>query len=272
MAYNPLMRTPLVVGNWKMNLTSAGGESLVEQIIHHSRAEFEVDVVVCPPYLSIPRVADVCRRSRIKLGAQDVFWKEEGAFTGRVSPKQLDEFHVAYCIVGHSETRGRFGANDLPNSATSYFSEINETINLKIKSLLYHGIIPILCVGETQAERTRGQTESVIREQLEGALNDIESEEMFGLVIAYEPVWAIGTGETCDAEEAQKVCQFIREEVRARGDGEAADAIRILYGGSVKADNARGLFTQPDIDGGLIGGASLDAASFASIITAAHAE
>lgn len=264
------MRTPLVVGNWKMNLTSAGGESLVEQIIHHSRAEFEVDVAVCPPYLSIPRVADVCRRSRVKLGAQDVFWVDQGAYTGQVSPKQLDEFHVAYCIVGHSETRGRFGASELPESTVGFFAETDETINLKMKSLLFHGIIPILCVGETKAERESGLTEQVIRGQLEGALATIEAEELFGVVIAYEPVWAIGTGETCDAAEAQRVCAFIRQEIRYMGDGESADAIRILYGGSVKPDNAKSIFAQPDIDGGLIGGASLDAKSFVDIVTAAH--
>lgn len=263
------MRSPLVAGNWKMNLTSAEGEALVNEIVHLAGEQFDVDVVVCPPFLAIPKVADVCRRSRVKLGAQDCFWKDSGAFTGQVSPTQLAEFHVDYCIVGHSETRGRFGQLEIPESATSLFAESDETVNLKIKALFFHGITPILCVGETLAERESGQTDPVIAAQLKGALEGIDASELFGLVVAYEPVWAIGTGRTCDATEANRVCSFIRSEIEGIADAEVAQSVRILYGGSVKPENAAELFAQPDIDGGLVGGASLKAAGFLEIIRAA---
>lgn len=263
------MRSPLVAGNWKMNLTSAEGEALVNEIVHLAGEQFDVDVVVCPPFLAIPKIADVCRRSRVKLGAQDCFWKDSGAFTGQVSPTQLAEFHVDYCIVGHSETRGRFGQLEIPESAASLFSESDETVNLKIKALFFHGITPILCVGETLAERESGQTDPVIAAQIKGALDGIDASELFGLVVAYEPVWAIGTGRTCDAAEANRVCSVIRSEIEAIADAEVAQSVRILYGGSVKPENAAELFAQADIDGGLVGGASLKAAGFLEIIRAA---
>ncbi|MBX3113702.1 MAG: triose-phosphate isomerase [Fimbriimonadaceae bacterium] len=263
------MRCPLVAGNWKMNLTAAEGEALVEELLHIANELFDIDVVVCPPFLSIPKIADVCRRSRVKLGAQNCFWKESGAFTGQVSVRQLIEFRVDYCIVGHSETRGRFGTLEVPEGTTGFFAESEETINLKIKTLLYHGVTPILCVGETLAERGGGITDQVIRAQLEGALKGVDPSELFGLVVAYEPVWAIGTGETCDAAEAERVCAEIRRVLGEIGEPEIADNIRILYGGSVKAGNAKELFAQPNIDGGLVGGASLNAAEFFAIIKGA---
>lgn len=232
------MRSALVAGNWKMNLTSAEGEALVNEILHMANENFSIDVVVCPSYLSIPKIADVCRRSRVKLGAQNCFWLDSGAFTGCVSPIQLAEFHVDYCIVGHSETRGRFGKLDVPESTVGTFAETDETVNLKLKALFYQGITPILCVGETLAEREAGNTDSVIATQLRGALDGIEPAEMYGLVVAYEPVWAIGTGQTCDTPEAERVCGMIRGELAKIADTETAEIIRILYGGSVKPDNA----------------------------------
>lgn len=252
-----------------MNLTSAEGEALVEELLHIANEQFEIDVVVCPPFLSIPKIADVCRRSRIKLGAQDCFWKESGAFTGQVSVRQLMEFRVDYCIVGHSETRGRFGVLEVPEGTTGFFAESEETINLKIKTLLYHGVTPILCVGETLAERGAGMTDQIIRAQLVGALKDVDSSELYGLVVAYEPVWAIGTGETCDSAEAERVCGEIRNVLAEIGEPEIAENIRILYGGSVKPGNAKELFAQPNIDGGLVGGASLNAAEFFAVIKGA---
>lgn len=260
------MRTKLVAGNWKMNMTSTEGVALVEGFIDLAEIRYDIDVVVCPPYLSIPKVREITRKSSVKLGAQDVFWMQEGAFTGNVSSKQLSEFCVDYCIVGHSETRGRFGVLEIPETTLGYFSESEETINLKIKSLLYYGINPILCVGETKAERAAGTTDDVIRAQIKCALTDIEPAEMYGLVIAYEPVWAIGTGITCDDEEAERVCGFIRDVMREVAGDDVADIMRVLYGGSVKPSNARGLFSMPNIDGGLVGGASLDASSFAAIV------
>lgn len=261
------MRTKLVAGNWKMNLTSAQGEALVERFLETAISRFDLDVVVCPPYLALPRIADICKRSPVRLGAQDVFWLEDGAFTGHVSAKQLAEFCVDYCIVGHSETRGRFGKLDVPESTVGYFAESDETVNLKIKALLYHGVTPIVCVGETLAERDAGKTDAVIAAQLGGAFEGVEAAEMYTMVVAYEPVWAIGTGKVCDTAEAQRVCKMIRDWIAAHRDPDVAENVRVLYGGSVKADNAVELFAQPDIDGGLVGGASLDPVSFGSIVS-----
>lgn len=264
------MRSPLVAGNWKMNLTSAEGEALVNEILHLAADRFEIDVVVCPPFLAIPKIADVCRRSRVKLGAQNCFWKESGAFTGQISPIQLAEFHVDYCIVGHSETRGKFGALEIPESTVSLFSESDETVNLKLKALFYQGITPILCVGETLEERQAGNTDAVISSQLKGGLKGIDPAELYGLVVAYEPVWAIGTGQTCDTAEAERVCAMVRKQLAEIADADVAESIRILYGGSVKPENAGELFGQPNIDGGLVGGASLKAEGFFDIIKAAR--
>lgn len=264
------MRSPLVAGNWKMNLTSAEGEALVNEILHLAAETFEVDVVVCPPFLSIPKIADVCRRSRVKLGAQNCFWLDKGAFTGQVSPTQLAEYHVDFCIVGHSETRGRFGKLDIPESTVGLFAETDESINLKLKSLFFQGITPILCVGETLEEREAGSTDAVIEAQLKGALAGIESAEMYGLVVAYEPVWAIGTGKVCDSAEAERVCSVVRGCLGTIADQETAENVRILYGGSVKPDNAVEIFGMPNIDGGLVGGASLNSKDFYEIIVAAE--
>ena len=260
------MRTKLIAGNWKMNLTAVQGAAIVEELTRVSAPREDVDVAVCPPYLSIPRVHEVTRRSSVKLGAQDVFWMEEGAYTGQVSARQLYEYGCDFCIVGHSERRGRFGTLEIPESTLGYFGETNETINLKLKALLYHGITPILCVGETAAEREAGEIESVIRHQVLQALHDIDAAELYSLVVAYEPVWAIGTGNVCDAEEANRVCAQIRSFVAMAADAEVAENVRVLYGGSVKASNAAELFAQSDIDGGLVGGASLDVVGFAEIV------
>lgn len=263
------MRTKLVAGNWKMNLTTAQAGALVEAVIANVEEKTHVDVVVCPPYLTIPRVKDLAKNTAIKVGAQDVFWMEEGAFTGQVSPKMLSDFCVDHCIVGHSETRGRFGKVEVPESTLGFFAETDETVNLKIKALLYYGITPILCVGETEAERAAGQTETVISKQLEGALAGIEAAELYLFVIAYEPVWAIGTGLTCEAEEANRVCGFVRSEIGRLADSDVAENVRVLYGGSVKPTNSDELFAQPEIDGALVGGASLDADGFARIVLSA---
>ncbi len=263
------MRTTLIAGNWKMNLTSTQGAALVEAFLKLIEDRDDVDVVLCVPYLSIPRIRESLRISAVKLGAQNVFWKEEGAFTGQVSAKQLHEFCVDFCIVGHSETRGKFGVLEIPETTTGYFGETDETVNLKIKQLLYHGITPILCCGETLAEREAGTTDKVIETQIVAALDGIDAAELYQFVIAYEPVWAIGTGKTCEAAEAERVCAHIRKVVLARSEPDVADSVRILYGGSVKAANAQELFAMPNIDGGLVGGASLDAAGFAQIVLSA---
>jgi triosephosphate isomerase len=262
-------RTKLVVGNWKMNMTNAESAAAVETFLRHVSARPNVDVVLCPPYLSIARVHELVRNSHVKVGAQDVFWEEKGAFTGKVSVRMITECGASYCIVGHSETRGRFGKADVPETTLPLFGESDETVNLKIRSLLYHSANPILCVGETEAERTAGQTEAIIAKQLEGALVQVDPSELYFFSVAYEPVWAIGTGKTCETEEANRVCGYIREKLAALLDENVAAEIRILYGGSVKPSNSAELFGQSNIDGGLVGGASLDPMEFSRIVMSA---
>ncbi|AIE87261.1 triose-phosphate isomerase [Fimbriimonas ginsengisoli] len=262
------MRKKLVVGNWKMNMTRPEAAACVEGLVRLVGRE-DVAVAICPPYLALDCVQYLLRNTSIALGAQDVFWKESGAFTGQVSANMLADVGCSYCIVGHSETRGRFGKLEVAESTLGYFSETDETVNLKIKALLYCSISPILCVGETLAEREAGQTDEVIASQLKGALDGIDGSEFREGVVAYEPVWAIGTGKTCDTAEAERVCGMIRSELSKIFDEDTANSIRIQYGGSVKASNAKELFSQPNIDGGLVGGASLNPNEFADIVKAA---
>lgn len=263
------MRTKLVVGNWKMNNTIREAAAAVDSFIKIVDAKPDVDVVICPSYLAIPRVRELLRNTHVKVGAQDAFWEEKGAYTGQVSPAMLYDAGVSFCIVGHSETRGRFGKMETDPATIGYFGETDLTVNKKIQCLVYYSITPILCVGETDAERAAGQTDSVIAAQLEGALKGLDSVELYGLVVAYEPVWAIGTGQTCDSEEAERVCGFIRGWLAKRLGEDEADTIRILYGGSVKSSNSRELFHKPNIDGGLVGGASLDPEEFRKIVMSA---
>ena len=263
------MRTKLVAGNWKMSTTAREGAALVEAFIKQVDYLWDVDIVVCPPYVAIPRVRELVKDTQVKLGAQDVFWEDTGAFTGRVSARMLSEFCCDYCIVGHSEKRGRFGGYEPPIEARDYFSESDDTVNRKIKALLYYSINPILCVGETKPERSVGETEQVVEAQLRGALRGVDPAELYSFVVAYEPVWAIGTGETCHPDEAERVCAFIRGVVADVADADVAENVRVLYGGSVKPENAKELFSQPNIDGGLVGGASLDADGFARIVMSA---
>ncbi len=267
------MRVQLVAGNWKMHMTAPQACALVQGIVERVEQRPDVDVVVCPPFTALERVKDEVRDSHIKVGAQNMFWLESGAYTGQISPLMLLDLRVDYVIVGHSETRGRFGvpADEL-KPVLGYFSETDETVNRKVRCALFHSIQPILCVGETGEERQAGKTDDVVRSQLVGALRDVEPDEMYGLVVAYEPVWAIGTGQTCDDSEANRVCGTIRQILAELSDAEAADNIRVLYGGSVKASNAKGLLRQPEIDGALVGGASLDAREFVEIIFGAARE
>lgn len=252
-----------------MNLTTAEAGAAIGTLLGQISARPDVDVLVCPSYLSLATVRGVIKNTSLHLGAQDVFWKESGAFTGRVSPKMLADAGCSYCIVGHSETRGRFGKLEVSEGVVPYFAETDHTVNLKIRALLYHAINPILCVGETEDERAIGKTEQMIRKQLTGALEGIDPAELYGLVVAYEPVWAIGTGKTCDAEEANRVCSEIRKMLSDILEPEIASMTRILYGGSVKSSNAAELFAKPEIDGGLVGGASLDPIEFGKIVLSA---
>jgi triosephosphate isomerase len=227
------------------------------------------EIIVCPTYTALYQVARTLMGSNIGVGAQDAFWITQGAYTGQISPKMLTDVGCEYTIIGHSETRGRFGKVDMTPGLLAYFAESDETVNKKLHAALEAGLKPIVCVGETIDERKAEKTDDVIGSQVENGLKDLTAEQVAGIVIAYEPVWAIGTGEVCDTPEANRVCGFIRSTVRRLFGDTAADKIRIQYGGSVKPSNAAELLSQPEIDGALVGGASLKVADFVAIVKAA---
>ncbi|MCX5641915.1 MAG: triose-phosphate isomerase [Candidatus Omnitrophica bacterium] len=249
------MRKPIIAGNWKMYKTPAQAKALVQEI--RSGLDQTVlsgrEVVLCPPFVDLAVVEEAVRGSGIGLGAQNFYPKEEGAFTGEVSAPMLKELGVTYVIIGHSERR-------------QYFKEDDDFVNQKVLAALKNGLKPILCVGEMWSEREANLTEKRIETQLAGGLKDVSPEVFSALVVAYEPVWAIGTGKNATPGQAQDVHRFIRGWVAVKFGKELAENLRIQYGGSVKAENAASLLTQPDIDGALIGGASLTAGSFLSII------
>lgn len=251
------MRKPIVAGNWKMNKTVADAVSLADALKPDLAAYTDVEVVVCPPFTALKAVGDVLADTQIKLGAQNMSDQEDGAYTGEISHTMLRELFVAYVILGHSERR-------------TYYGETDARVNRKVKKALEGRIRPIVCVGETLEEREAGRTEAVVESQVRGSLADIPAAQFEDLVVAYEPVWAIGTGRTATAQQAQEVHAFIRGVVSRMVGPEAAASLRIQYGGSMKPANARELLAQPDIDGGLIGGAALDAGSFVQIVKAAE--
>lgn len=264
------MRRKIIAGNWKMNMLREPGTALAREVIPAAQEAANVDVVVCPPYTILSAVGEVIKDSPVALGAQDVFWKEKGAYTGQVAPSMLVDLGVRYVIVGHSETRGRFGVPepDFDDAILAHFGESDRTVNLKLRAALAAGLIVICCVGETLAEREAGKTDEVVSNQTAAALAGVSVSDASGIVFAYEPVWAIGTGRTCDADEADRVCGVIRSQVgHCLGDRVAED-IRVQYGGSVKPSNAAELLHRTNIDGALVGGASLVAADFCSIIRA----
>lgn len=246
------MRRPLIAGNWKMHNNCAQSVELVSQLIK-SVPDSEVDIVVAPPYTALSSVATVLKGSPIALAAQNIFWEESGAFTGEIAPAMLKDVGCRYVIIGHSERR-------------QFFNETNETVNKRLKAALKASLIPIVCIGETLTEREGEKTLAVIEDQITGGFQNVSPDEMGPVIIAYEPVWAIGTGKTATPEQAQEVHHFIRELVARIFGKQIADGIRILYGGSVKPDNVDHLMAQTDIDGALVGGASLKADSFARII------
>ena len=263
------MRIPLIAGNWKMNKTIGEAKDFVESLRVEVAAVKDKEILVCPSCTAIHQVARFLQGSNIGVAGQDVFWKESGAYTSQVSAKMLLDAGCTYVIIGHSETRGRFGAEQMTPAQLAFFGESDETVNLKVKAALAAGLRPIMCCGETIDERKAGKTDEVIQGQIEKGLAGLTAEQAGGMVIAYEPVWAIGTGEVCDTLEAQRVCAMIRAKVRGMFDGQASDVVRIQYGGSVKPDNAADLLSQPDIDGALVGGASLKVADFAAIVRSA---
>jgi triosephosphate isomerase (TIM) len=249
------MRPPLIAGNWKMNGTVADSEALARGIRKglEERPAEGVEVLVCPHYLVLDRVAALLKGSSIQWGAQDVHWELKGAFTGEISPSMLKDAGCTHVILGHSERRHIMG-------------ESNEQVNRKLKAALANGLTPIVCVGELLEERTAGDTRQVVERQAQKAFEGVAAEDAARAVLAYEPVWAIGTGRTATPSQAQETHRFLRNTMgRIAGTG-TAERIRILYGGSVKPDNIRDLMQQPDVDGALVGGASLDAASFVNIV------
>lgn len=248
------MRRSLVVGNWKMNGSRAKSRALVAEILA-GLGDAKADVGVCPPFVHIPEVGELLKDSPVLLGSQNVADQNEGAFTGETSASLLKEFGVSLAIVGHSERRALYGESDTLVAA-------------RYAKALENGLTPILCIGETLEERESDRTFEVVGQQLDAVLDTAGVASLANAVIAYEPVWAIGTGRTASPEQAQEVHAWIRARVAER-DASVAENLQILYGGSVKADNAQTLFAQPDIDGGLIGGASLDAGSFLKIIHSA---
>jgi len=246
------MRKKIIAGNWKMNKTPKQAVEFVNEL-KEKVAGAEADVVVCPTFVCLPAVVEATKGTNIKVGAQNIHWADNGAFTGEISGEMLKEVGVEYVIIGHSERR-------------QYFGETDETVNNRLKAALKYDLVPIVCVGELLEERENGTTNEVLERQTVGALKDIEPEAVSNMVIAYEPVWAIGTGKTASSDDANDACKFIRSIVEKLYNKEVADKVRIQYGGSVKPSNANELFTTSDIDGGLVGGASLKTDDFTAIV------
>ena len=247
------MRTPIIAGNWKLNKTVSEAVSLTTDLAKLVDSISDVEIVVAPVFTALSNVHDVINGSNIQLAAQDLYWEDSGAFTGEVSAPMLKDVGCDYVIIGHSERR-------------QYFGETNEIVNQKVKAALSHELKPIICVGELLEERETGKTESVIEDHVKGGIRDLTESEMESCVIAYEPVWAIGTGKTATPDQAQEVHSFIRDILEDCYSDKLASKIRIQYGGSVKPENAAELMSQQDVDGALVGGASLDAESFAEIV------
>ncbi|MDD5644213.1 MAG: triose-phosphate isomerase [bacterium] len=247
------MRKPIIAGNWKLYKTISEAVEFVSELKGKVSGVTDIDIVVCPPFTAVSKAADALRGSNIKVGAQDAHWEEEGAFTGEIAPSMLKEAGCSYVIIGHSERRAMFG-------------ETNQTVNKKLKAVLKTGLIPIVCVGEKLEEREKGITKDIVKNQVQGSLQGLKKEEMMNVVIAYEPVWAIGTGKTATPEQAQEVHAYIRELLSDLFDAELSAAVRIQYGGSIKPDNIKSLMSKKDIDGGLVGGASLKVESFEKLV------
>ena len=246
------MRKPLMAGNWKMHKTIPEAIAMVKELKPLISAVTDVEVLICPVFTSIYPLANEVKGTNIAIGAQNVYWEPKGAFTGEIATNMLVDAGCSFVIIGHSERR-------------QYFGETDETVNKKTKAALASGLIPVVCVGETLQERETNETFKVIEKQIRDGIKNLTKEEAEKTVIAYEPVWAIGTGKTATPQQAQEVHEFIRK-IYSQMYAEASDKVRILYGGSVKPDNVSELMKQKDIDGGLVGGASLEAASFAKLV------
>lgn len=245
------MRRKVIAGNWKMNKTPIETVEFFKTFPDLIK-ETKHDIILCVPYIDLAIAKELTKNTEIKIGAQNVHFKDNGAYTGEISPKMLQEMGIEYVIIGHSERR-------------AYYAETDESVNLKIKAALEHGLKPIVCVGESLEQRESGVTKEFVTSQIRNGLKEIDAASMENIIIAYEPIWAIGTGKTASSSDANEVCQWIREELRTLY-GAVADEVIIQYGGSVKSSNAKELFEMSDIDGGLVGGASLEPEEFAKIV------
>lgn len=250
------MRKPIIAGNWKMYKSFDEAVSFVDSVLDKIPSSEKVDAVICAPALYLPTLVQVASESDLAIGAQNMHYENEGAFTGEISPSQLASIKADYVILGHSERR-------------EYFNETDEAINKKVKAALAHNIVPIICCGETLEEREAGTTEKIVAAQITAALEGFTAQEVEHMVIAYEPIWAIGTGKTATADDANQVCGAIRSVVENLYNAETAQAIRIQYGGSVKPENIVELLSKEHIDGALVGGASLQAESYLKLLEAA---
>ncbi len=246
-------RKPIIAGNWKMNKTSAEARDLAGKLIPLVSGVKNREIVLGPPFTALSAVAASIKGTTIALSAQNMHWEDKGAFTGEISAEMLLDLGCKYVIIGHSERR-------------QYFGETDETVNKKIRQALKKGLLPIMCVGETLAEREAGKLNEIINRQVAGGLKEIGADDMRKVVIAYEPVWAIGTGKTATPEQANEVHALIRQTVKSLYNEEIADGLRIQYGGSVTPENVSSLMAKPDIDGALVGGASLKPESFAALV------
>jgi triosephosphate isomerase len=250
-------RRPIIAANWKMHRTHLEAIQVVQKLSYllDAKDTDRVEVVICPPFTSLRSIETLIQSDRLPygLGAQDVHWEEEGAYTGEVSPAMLEALRVSFVIVGHSERRALFGETD-------------EVVNKKVRAVFKHGMTPILCVGETLHERDLGDTANTVIGQVRAGLQGVSAEDVARLVVAYEPVWAIGTGRTAEPADAGQVVELIREAIGSVASPEAAQAVRVQYGGSVKAGNIRDFMAHPEIDGALVGGASLDPEEFALVV------
>lgn len=249
------MRTPIIAGNWKMFKTIQEARQFAREAKASQLAE-GVQKVICAPFTALSALAEELQGTDIALGAQNMHFAEEGAYTGEISPSMLAEIGVKYVILGHSERR-------------QYFNETDETVNQKVHAALRHNLVPIICVGESLEQREAGETEAVVRRQTEAALAGLDANQVRGVVIAYEPIWAIGTGKSSSAEEANETIGIIRQVVAAFFGPQTAEQVRIQYGGSVKPENIADYLAQPEIDGALVGGASLAADSYVQLVNAA---
>jgi len=247
------MRKPIIAGNWKMHKTAGESLELAQDLCKMTAEVTDVEIVICPTFTALYPVRMAICEGPLRLGAQNMHWEAQGAFTGEIAPAMVKDVGCTYVIIGHSERR-------------QYFGETDDTVNKKVKAAFTIGLIPIMCVGETLEQREAGITEGVVGRQVRQGLTGLTAEQVAEMVIAYEPVWAIGTGRTASADDANAVCRFIRQVVTELVGAEGAEKVRIQYGGSVKAESIAELMGKSDIDGALVGGASLDAESFVKIV------